>query len=948
MKLLVKLLFTLTLLLILGEISLGQGLTSSIGDRVDLELYGGPAVDVSFDKTTPRLFAALSSPATLLKSDDNGMNWIPAFPFDSLEYNFGNRGWGGGAQRVLTNHLGWVGVQTGGLTALSATVISDNFGDSFQTAADAVMLEAVAGVQRGVTAMDLTDSFIYSGMEEFIVRNGDPSVPGTMELIARVDTFPGATPGSVVKAVAAANNMSGFPLYVVVDIGGITKLYRVDGSDVIILDFFPLYYEMKTVFTHQGMPTGELVFLSGLDVTTGTAFIERSFDFGNLWDPVSPQFYNEHPLSDVDFHDAWIPLLPPQSMGVRLSIPGGIISDNLGDTWEGPSPELGNYGVATFPFNIDQIYGSDHVGVKETFGGIYGVFNYTQNFGLANLTINDMDKFSVIGGPTIMYVATDAGLAYSGDFDNPGISPYDKWQPPNGQFPIDLPMDEKGISAVAVDPTNPDHVIAGGAEGFYVSFAGYLDFTQSIAIDWNAGPNADPYVTDIKFIDPMTLVAVTGVKNKSISGNYFLPAGNIWMSYDGGFEWVKANSGPDLFEMGNCIEVGNVMGQTMIYIGTGYKGTQFPNVPGALWHSPDEGLNWIRLNSGPSFQGEIDMPIYDIDMWPFDPSQLYLSCENVLARTDNGGSSYFIADLPYNRGKITSCLMNPVMPDSMAVSIGREIYKYNLFMDDADLKFRGYPGELFNTTGLGSTLGGSNAGLGEIVDATTFLLDLRVFVEGPYEDFAMRTDLYNAEVLPLEQPFNQAPWFYDGTERVNFIPTTEVVDWVLIELRKTTGDSTTATADKRFERIAAFLLSDGTIVDDDGITAPRFSYDFPETKDEEKAYADIYAPGHVNVRTSSEMQSAKSATFFYDFTSGPDQAYGGANAHKQLEPGLWGMIAGDANQDGQVENADKVIWYEQNGSFGYFMADFNRDGHINLLDLQLWSVNAGRGSEAAE
>ena len=48
--------------------------------------------------------------------------------------------------------------------------------------------------------------------------------------------------------------------------------------------------------------------------------------------------------------------------------------------------------------------------------------------------------------------------------------------------------------------------------------------------------------------------------------------------------------------------------------------------------------------------------------------------------------------------------------------------------------------------------------------------------------------------IPTTQPYNIAPWNYTGTESVTTIPNSNVIDWVLVELRETTGGPETATS----------------------------------------------------------------------------------------------------------------------------------------------------------
>ena len=63
-------------------------------------------------------------------------------------------------------------------------------------------------------------------------------------------------------------------------------------------------------------------------------------------------------------------------------------------------------------------------------------------------------------------------------------------------------------------------------------------------------------------------------------------------------------------------------------------------------------------------------------------------------------------------------------------------------------------------------------------------------------------------VLPISQPYSVTPWNYSGSESVAagvFTSDTDIVDWVLAELRKASDKNIVATR-------AAFIKSDGSIV----------------------------------------------------------------------------------------------------------------------------------------
>ena len=58
-------------------------------------------------------------------------------------------------------------------------------------------------------------------------------------------------------------------------------------------------------------------------------------------------------------------------------------------------------------------------------------------------------------------------------------------------------------------------------------------------------------------------------------------------------------------------------------------------------------------------------------------------------------------------------------------------------------------------------------------------IDVTIFLEGVFQNGKMNTELTQ---IPLNHPYNVAPWNYSGSENVSAIPS-NTVDWVLLELR---------------------------------------------------------------------------------------------------------------------------------------------------------------------
>ncbi|MCB2220415.1 MAG: hypothetical protein KQI35_08475 [Bacteroidetes bacterium] len=228
-------------------------------------------------------------------------------------------------------------------------------------------------------------------------------------------------------------------------------------------------------------------------------------------------------------------------------------------------------------------------------------------------------------------------------------------------------------------------------------------------------------------------------------------------------------------------------------------------------------------------------------------------------------------------------------------------------------------------------------------------IDLTVFLEGPYTGGGlMSTELNTGGYIPLGQPYNPAlpyydnaspVWQYAGSENVPSIPP-GVVDWVVVQLRdsNTPANATSATV---IGTQAAFVLDDGTVVALDGASTLSFNVNFSQN-----LYAVVFHRNHLGIISNTGLtQSA--GIYSYDFSSGEFQAFGGANGHKQVEPGVWGMISSDGNGNGLIQNTDETaVWKVDLGSSGYSGGDFNMNGLTqNTDETNYWKVNLGAGGQ---
>ncbi|MFZ1529847.1 MAG: hypothetical protein WAT19_13910 [Ferruginibacter sp.] len=218
-----------------------------------------------------------------------------------------------------------------------------------------------------------------------------------------------------------------------------------------------------------------------------------------------------------------------------------------------------------------------------------------------------------------------------------------------------------------------------------------------------------------------------------------------------------------------------------------------------------------------------------------------------------------------------------------------------------------------------------------------YTMNATLALRGPWNGTAMNTSLNSGGIIQLTQPYNTTPFNYTGTESVGAIPNANVVDWVLVELRKpSTGLPQDAASATIVGRKAGFLLNNGTVVDLDGVTPIAFDI----TK-QGSAFMVVRHRNHLGVMSNS-LPSNASGTFTNDYTvlansykpagapSDPVILLAGAS-------GKYGMWGGDANKNGAVNITDvnAVKFAISNSLSGYQLTDTNMNTGINASDYNL-------------
>jgi len=702
------------------------------GEVINLGLYGGASSDFSWAYSTNRIFSTVETPASVFFSDDTCATWTQPFPKDSLEYetNGKRRGWGGGGVRVISNWTGWVAVQTmeqGG--TLTSSVISYDNGDSatFSTAYDGYLLNQQNSSYTDNTrtsAIAISDSWVYIGMENALTRINDTSTYGPHNILFNLDTVSSNTK---INWLAVSSNPTGYPVLLVANVPNEQsgKLYSYDGTSIteIIGTGIMPDHGFERIFIHPADTSLDTLIVSTVDESTNLRKLYSSFNGGTSWTDITPNgFETQWALQNADYNPDWESVMPT-SNGLRLSYPGVEASDDFGASWS--SHRLPDNATATHPIDINYVIGSKNVGTQLSTAGLEGTFSTADNVGHSAVSITKIAQKD----SDIYYVSTKAGLGYTTAYQDPTVTGIDQWIAPYGDFPIAGVGTDSGVTSVAVNPDDELNVIAGATNGFYITTTGPTGFTHIMPTDWDSGTRYDYMITDIKFITSDTIVAVSG------TGSNRLPIptaeyGNIWMSYDGGLNWVKTapsdidGSGNTVdYEQGNATVVGFGVADTIIYVASGYWDNNDPKAGGQLWKSDDFGTTWEFVNYGPTGLngGTTLMPIYDLDIHPNPDSNqvLYIaSGENLdyaFCKTINGGATYHYLNVA-GHGAFSSVLVKKTSPEIVNVAARRKLFRYNTVLASSTTVFEGLPGEFVPDLETGSTLLATSTGLYKLVE----------------------------------------------------------------------------------------------------------------------------------------------------------------------------------------------------------------------------------------
>ncbi|CAL2055200.1 hypothetical protein [Tenacibaculum sp. 190524A05c] len=218
---------------------------------------------------------------------------------------------------------------------------------------------------------------------------------------------------------------------------------------------------------------------------------------------------------------------------------------------------------------------------------------------------------------------------------------------------------------------------------------------------------------------------------------------------------------------------------------------------------------------------------------------------------------------------------------------------------------------------------------------------IKVYLQGAYlnpntgEESLMRDDLrVSGGVYGSTSPYSDSATISDAI-KVDDAGSDSMVDWVWVELRDA-NDSSIVIAQK-----SGVLQRDGDIVDvTDSRNAPlTFSVA------SNNYYIVVKHRNHLSIMTSSPTSLSSTSTTL-DLTSNANLVSGGANALVDMGSGIFAMISGDFDENGQIQNIDTNDVIQLLGVSGYNKADLDMNGQVQNADINnLLNPNIGKGEQ---
>lgn len=223
------------------------------------------------------------------------------------------------------------------------------------------------------------------------------------------------------------------------------------------------------------------------------------------------------------------------------------------------------------------------------------------------------------------------------------------------------------------------------------------------------------------------------------------------------------------------------------------------------------------------------------------------------------------------------------------------------------------------------------AGANDLVFSEGIKINSKFYLEGPYDDGTnvMLTTINGS--IPTTSPYTE------DARTASAVPAA-AVDWVLVEVRATTGGAALGYR-------SCFLKSDGRLIGDNGsnnIGLPWIPGSY---------FIVMRHRNHHGVMTAATQTGLTwgGSPTTYDYSTAQTQAYtGGADPMVLVDtaPGnVYGCYAGETNNSGIITNSDKDLINTDLNNSGYYVSDTNMSEIVTNADKDPVNSNLNKSAQ---
>lgn len=209
------------------------------------------------------------------------------------------------------------------------------------------------------------------------------------------------------------------------------------------------------------------------------------------------------------------------------------------------------------------------------------------------------------------------------------------------------------------------------------------------------------------------------------------------------------------------------------------------------------------------------------------------------------------------------------------------------------------------------------------------------FLQGPLTTSGTTTmddSLRSNSLLPTTSPYTDAITCESSV--FNTTGNNAIIDWIWVTLRDK-NDRTVVLASQ-----SALLQADGDIVDVDGVSALKFDLS------SDSYYVAVNHRNHLGIISNSTIALNTDTSTTVNLSNAASSVFGGTNSVVDMSNGLFAMVSGDFDENGQIQNTDTNAIIQLLGVSGYNKADLDMNGQVQNTDINSnLNPNIGKGEQ---